>query len=111
MRAGLGFELGEILALRGALRGLAAVIGGGLLTLRVNERDCGTSCIECEANRLFGEGAGVALIDCVTGEAWGLHFGGGVAVPGDDGAEVVDDGVTADAGLIIGVYQGGGGEA
>jgi hypothetical protein len=95
MRAGLGFELREILALRSALRRLAVVIGAGLLQLRVDERHCCACRIKCQTDSLFGEIAGVALIDRVTGEAGGLHFGGGVAVPGDDGAEVVDNDVAA----------------
>ena len=111
MRAGLGFELREILALRGALRRLAVIIGGGLLALRVYERHCGAGRIKGEAHGLLGESASVALVNRVAGEAGGLHFGGRVAIPGDDGAEVMNDGVAADGGLVVGSYQGGGGEA
>src|SRR5579864_6057919 len=113
MCAGLGFELREILALRGALWRLAVVIGAGLLALCVYERHGGAGGIKGEADGLLGESAGVTLVDRVTGEAGRLHFGGGVAVPGNDGAEVVDDGVAADAGLnglIVGAYQSGCGE-
>src|SRR5580704_15050752 len=111
MSACLGFELREILTLRGALRRLTVVIGGGLLPLRVYERHRGAGGIKCQTNRLLGESAGVALVDRVAREAGRLHFGGGVAIPRDDGAEVVDDGVATYGGLIIGDYQGGGGEA
>src|SRR5580693_1528985 len=111
MRAGLGFELREILALRDALRRLAVVIGSGLLALRVYDGHCGAGGIKCEAHGLLGEGAGVALVDRVAGEAGRLHFGGGVEVPGNDGAEVADDGVAAYGGLVVGIYQGGRGEA
>ena len=95
----------------GALRRLAVAVGGELLALRVYEWHCGAGGFKCQANGLLGEGAGVALVDGVAGEAGGLHFGGGVAVPGDDGAEVVDYGVAADGGLVVGIYQGDGGEA
>jgi len=113
MGAGLGFELREVLALRGALCRLAVVIGGGLLALRVDEWHGGSGGIKCQTNGLLGESAGVALVDRVAGEAGGLHFGGGVAVPGNYGAEVVDDCVAADgelSGLIVSAYQSGGGE-
>ena len=76
MGAGLGFELREILALRGALRRLAVIIGGGLLALRVYERHCGAGRIKGEAHGLLGESASVALVNRVAGEAGGLHFGG-----------------------------------
>src|SRR5579864_5994677 len=108
MCAGFGFELREILALRGTLWRLAVVIRAGLLALCVYERYGGAGGIKCEADGLFGESAGVTLIDCVAGEAWGLNFGGGIAVPGNYGGKVMDDGIAADAGLIIGVYQGDG---
>ena len=111
MGTGLGFELGEVLALRGALRWLAVVIGGGLLALRVYEWHGGSGGIKGQTNGLLGESAGVSLVYRVAREAGGLHFRGGVAIPGDDGAEVMNDGVAADGGLVVGSYQGGGGEA
>ncbi len=86
MRAGLGFELREILALRGALRRLAVVIGGGLLALRVYDGPCGAGGIKCEAHGLLGEIASVALIDRVAREAGRLHLGRAVAIPRNDGA-------------------------
>src|ERR1700745_1085380 len=114
MGAGLGFELREVLALRGPLCRLAVVLGGGLLALRVDEWHGGSGGIKCQTNGLLGESAGVALVDRVAGKAGGMHFGGGGAVTGDDGAEVVDDCVAADGelnALIVSSYQSSGAEA
>src|SRR5580700_3019645 len=102
MRPGFGLELREILALRGALFWLPVVIGAaGLLALRVDEWHGCARGFKCQTDGLLGEIAGVAPVDCVACETGRLDFGGVVAIPGNDGAEVVDDGIATQGQLLV----------
>jgi hypothetical protein len=92
-----GGSLAEVLLpSRLCIRGRGGVGGVGGLAVCGDDIRFGFCGLKCEADGFGGQISGIVLINCITGQAHGFDFGGGVAVPRDDGVEMMQEGVAVE---------------